>query len=143
MQVGMNTSDKGISEQLEAAKKKVADLSAAVKAREDAVQKAQFEECQGEAKKDWDISLAGDNTITLREGEVEISFKPWIVTGKDSLLKRPHLCGPIIEWMDAIYADNDGKLPVVMAVGIHPREDRRVAMKKVLARIVRREMRKP
>ena len=37
----MNTSDKGISEQLEAAKKKVADLSAAVKAREDAVQKGQ------------------------------------------------------------------------------------------------------
>src|ERR1017187_2689364 len=58
-----------------------------------------------------------NNTVMITDDGVEIKFKPFVITAKGSLLARSTHADILLGGM--MYADNNGKPPIVVAPGIY------------------------
>ena len=89
-------------------------------------------------RRGFSVALMLDDTILVREGRVRFTFRPLVLAGEGSVLKRKTLANTIGHLFNAPWADNNGYLPFVVAPGMNPNGIRRTAVECQLRRLVRR-----
>lgn len=86
--------------------------------------------------KTWSIQRVGKRKIRITEDGISFSFKPIIITGQKSILSSPDNAEHLLkDYCHVPYADNNGHLPITMALGMQPKGKRLKALVEVLKEI--------
>ena len=83
----------------------------------------------------WNAVLISDDTILVRYGDLKFNYHPTIINGK-GILNNKSANKTVIDWTGCPYADDNGKLPIAIALGLKLNKNRKKAMETALKQLV-------